>query len=515
MNILEKIICFIGGANLKILQKCPSDKIKFVAVGIGVLNTALLSMCTMGFAMYSIAKQSDILLIVLFSIFWGFIIFGIDWGLITTIHKKKNYDLKSSSVLVLTTMFRLLVAIVISFTVSKPLEVLVFKDYLPTARNEMQEDYQKRLNSSYIERENTANANLTNVEDEIIKISDEKQKAYKEDPFVKQLTTEKNILQAQYNNLSNQYKELNSESSKKSSAAQKTINTIQSNINQIKNSASELSSYQKQQISNLENSKQPHISNINFENGEIRRRNTALSTLNSKTIAKQGEINDRYSVINTDFDDKRTVLNTQHTRLKADKDSISKETTAKKTNNANVSEVFMEDNLINNIIAIGYLEKWRNDPNAEFGEKEIADKVFFVSWLLVILIMIIDTAPIVIKLLVKRGCYEVEKEKIEIENEIRCQADTVAYNATYPAYALMKKQYETKINEQTDLSITTNEFFKIINSMVEKTMGEIKKIIVNSNGKFPDIQDELENSLDTTRKKMLELYNNFINSINN
>jgi len=41
MNLLEKIICFIGGANLKTLQKCSSDKIKFIAVGIGVLNTAL------------------------------------------------------------------------------------------------------------------------------------------------------------------------------------------------------------------------------------------------------------------------------------------------------------------------------------------------------------------------------------------------------------------------------------------------------------------------------------------
>ncbi|GHV22645.1 hypothetical protein FACS189428_5040 [Clostridia bacterium] len=279
MNKLEKVICFIGGADLKILQKCSSDKGKFIATGIGVLNTAILSMCTMGFAMYSVAKELNGWLIVLFSVFWGFIIFGIDWGLISTIHKKKSYDLKSGATLVLTALFRLLVAIVISFTVSKPLEVLVFKDYLPTARNEMQEDYQQRLNSSYIDRENTASANLTNVENEIKNISTEKQQSYKEDPIVKQLTDEKNTLQTQYNDLRKLYEDLNTKSSERASSAQSSINTIQSNINHIKSSVTELSAYQQQQISNLENLKQPHISTRNFEKGEISKRNAELSTL--------------------------------------------------------------------------------------------------------------------------------------------------------------------------------------------------------------------------------------------
>lgn len=47
MNVLEKIICYIGGADIDVLKTCPIDKQKFMVLGIGVLNTSILSMFTM------------------------------------------------------------------------------------------------------------------------------------------------------------------------------------------------------------------------------------------------------------------------------------------------------------------------------------------------------------------------------------------------------------------------------------------------------------------------------------
>ena len=79
--------------------------------------------------------------------------------------------------------------------------------------------------------------------------------------------------------------------------------------------------------------------------------------------------------------------------------------------NKEISGIFCQDNLISNIVAMSYIKKWEQDPDADLGKKEIAKKISFVSLLLTILIMVVDTAPIIIKLLIKRGCYEEEKER--------------------------------------------------------------------------------------------------------
>lgn len=92
MNVLEKIICYIGGADIDVLKTCPIDKQKFMVLGIGVLNTSILSMFTMGFAIYSVTDISGKAAFypLVFILFWGFIILSIDWGLLSTIHKKEE-----------------------------------------------------------------------------------------------------------------------------------------------------------------------------------------------------------------------------------------------------------------------------------------------------------------------------------------------------------------------------------------------------------------------------------------
>jgi len=151
----------------------------------------------------------------------------------------------------------------------------------------------------------------------------------------------------------------------------------------------------------------------------------------------------------------------------------------------------------------------KDDPNTEIGEREIARHLYLVGWVLMLVIIVVDTAAIVIKTLVKRGNYEELKEKNEMEHRTRYQADAVASNATYPAYALLVKQHETTINEMKDLSTVTKEYLKILNNMMEKTMSEIREIISRSQNKFPNFQNELEESVNATRKKIIELSKRF------
>jgi hypothetical protein len=196
MKGIEKFFAFFVGANIGVLEKCPStERYKFIAVGIGVLNTALLSMFTMWFAMHSVAPNTNVLFILPFSIFWGLIIFGIDWGLIITMHRPKKFDWKSGTGFAFTTLFRIVVAVLISLTVSKPLEVVLFKDYLPVAQLEMRKKYKNDLDAPYEEKEKHTQARLDSVNNQLNNLPAEIQQARTNDSRVQSLTSNITILE--------------------------------------------------------------------------------------------------------------------------------------------------------------------------------------------------------------------------------------------------------------------------------------------------------------------------------
>ena len=72
--------------------------------------------------------------------------------------------------------------------------------------------------------------------------------------------------------------------------------------------------------------------------------------------------------------------------------------------NKEISGIFCQDNLISNIVAMSYIKKWEQDPECRpWKKKKLQKKISFVSLLLTILIMVVDTAPIINKTLDKEG----------------------------------------------------------------------------------------------------------------
>lgn len=231
MNVLEKIICYIGGADIDVLKTCPIDKQKFMVLGIGVLNTSILSMFTMGFAIYSVTDISGkaVFYPLVFILFWGFIILSIDWGLLSTIHKKKKYDILSMIKFIITILFRLFVTLIISFTVSIPLEIIVFKDYLPIVKREMQVNYENKLDDQHLlDKAEKSRERLEAIEDEILKLDTEK--LYQEDFLLQTLSTEKEQLTAQYSSLKSRYDELINSSLARIAEAKRKISNIEKKI---------------------------------------------------------------------------------------------------------------------------------------------------------------------------------------------------------------------------------------------------------------------------------------------
>lgn len=348
MNVLEKIICYIGGADIDVLKTCPIDKQKFMVLGIGVLNTSILSMFTMGFAIYSVTDISGKAAFypLVFILFWGFIILSIDWGLLSTIHKKKKYDILSMIKFIITILFRLFVTLIISFTVSIPLEIIVFKDYLPIVKREMQVNYENKLDDQHLlDKAEKSRERLEAIEDEILKLDTEK--LYQEDFLLQTLSTEKEQLTAQYSSLKSRYDELINSSLARIAEAKRKISNIEKKI---------VNSEEVEETNNrLEKARHEYTEIQKNENNEIKRRNAELERINQSIQEKQQEIQQRMRSIDSSYNIKYSELERIRNRSQQEHNTLVDGVKNNREQNKEISGIFCQDNLISNIVAMSYI----------------------------------------------------------------------------------------------------------------------------------------------------------------
>jgi len=91
MNFLTKTICLLGGANLDILQKCQTEKNGFIAIGIGIIEMAIMSVLAMVFILISTVGFNQ-LIVISISVFYGFVIFIAYWGILSIMRKRIKYS---------------------------------------------------------------------------------------------------------------------------------------------------------------------------------------------------------------------------------------------------------------------------------------------------------------------------------------------------------------------------------------------------------------------------------------
>jgi Domain of unknown function (DUF4407) len=118
--MLEKLLLYCSGANPALLEQVNSS-VEDQKYGTAVLVTSSLASCSGGYALYAVFGSA--LLAVPLGLFWGGSILLLDRVLLMTMRKQQGKPLKQ----LLSAAPRLLLALVIGFTVSKPLELRVFQ----------------------------------------------------------------------------------------------------------------------------------------------------------------------------------------------------------------------------------------------------------------------------------------------------------------------------------------------------------------------------------------------------
>jgi hypothetical protein len=119
MKSITHFFLICSGSNLKLLQECPTERTKYAGLGATVFFTGVFAFLSAAFALYTIFDSYWIA--VLLGLVWGLMIFNLDRYIVSGMRKEGRPGRE-----LLNALPRLVLAILISVVIAKPLELRIF-----------------------------------------------------------------------------------------------------------------------------------------------------------------------------------------------------------------------------------------------------------------------------------------------------------------------------------------------------------------------------------------------------
>lgn len=170
MNKIKDFFWFCSGANTALLKRCPTEHIKYAGIGATVFFTGLFAVISGSYALYFIFNDSPaiwrITTAILFGLIWGAMIFNLDRYIVSSMKKKGNFwgEFKLAAP-------RFILAAIIAFVISKPLELQIFHtsiEYeLETMKQNEIKQQENSLTGRYQSEMNLLSADITKLKKEI------------------------------------------------------------------------------------------------------------------------------------------------------------------------------------------------------------------------------------------------------------------------------------------------------------------------------------------------------------
>lgn len=120
MQQVKTFFYYCSGASGKLLNKCSSDSSKYVGIGATIFFTGLFAAFAAGYAFYTVFDNAWIATGL--GLIWGLMIFNLDRYIVSSMRKGNsiNHEFKMA-------LPRILLAILISIVIAKPLELKIFE----------------------------------------------------------------------------------------------------------------------------------------------------------------------------------------------------------------------------------------------------------------------------------------------------------------------------------------------------------------------------------------------------
>lgn len=120
MKKVKEFFWFCSGAAPLLLRKCPTENSKYTGIGATVLFTGIFAALSGGYALYTVFDSY--FPAILFGLLWGAMIFNLDRYIVSSI-KKEGSPWKEFR----TAIPRIILALLLAFVISKPLEMKMFE----------------------------------------------------------------------------------------------------------------------------------------------------------------------------------------------------------------------------------------------------------------------------------------------------------------------------------------------------------------------------------------------------
>jgi hypothetical protein len=119
MQKITSFFWFCSGANSELLKKCPTESGKYLGIGATVFFTGVFASLAAAYSLYTVFDNYYVATI--FGLLWGLMIFNLDRFIVSSMRKEK----KAGRELLMASP-RLILAILISIVIAKPLELKIF-----------------------------------------------------------------------------------------------------------------------------------------------------------------------------------------------------------------------------------------------------------------------------------------------------------------------------------------------------------------------------------------------------
>lgn len=389
----EKLLWNIAGAEIPILEKCPTDYKKFSAIGATILMTAFIALCAGTSAAWYFSQKGtedsgSLGWSVAFGVLWATLIFCIDRSLVITLKKDPT---KSKQKIIVPLLSRAMLAVVVAFMISIPLELIVFEDYIAANEENFNAEQISILGQQL--KDNSGEGKLNE------RISSADAALHRLGRASEKLDKEIDNLQAKINRL--EIEKRNPNSTDYNSAKRR-----HENARKQYNEAS--AQY------NIENKKDfPSSSLLNAYSNRKKTAVSAMSTAKKDMDVaaqvwrnhKQAEIDELISQRDAKLAEKKETDKSYNTTLTGQQNDIAR--AQKVASEREVKEASKQDKLskgnrfIQNFQILEYAV-WQKDKDGNYTNKT---QLMFL-WLIRILFFIIEILPTIVKIVSPIGSYE-------------------------------------------------------------------------------------------------------------
>lgn len=384
-SLLNEFFWCCAGVNREILRQCPTEYAKYAGMGGTIFFTACMAALSGGYAISTVFDST--IIAILFGLFWGMLIFNLDRLIVNTMYSDGKVTISWKELA--SGLPRIVMAIFLGIVISTPLELKIFEDAIDI---KIEQDKDRLLNEK--------------IGETIQKRDSTSQKRDEVMNGVAMFDTQITTGNEEINKLLSDIDELQT----KLKAVINTINGYNQQINTLQHQLNSMSSedpmYQTvlSRIGGLRSKRAPEVSQRNALSAAIRR--------------KQGELAASDATMKTLLGNKQAETQKESERLRQEIDSLNLMIDESKIRHKDwTEEEIKAKGSFRDKLDVQY--KGFQAKMTAFSELKAESPATNISSIFIMLLFIvIETAPTFLRMMVADGSYEklldAEKHRIEI-----------------------------------------------------------------------------------------------------